>query len=631
VPLTRAWAIILAFLATACLAGMFLLSGSSGGGFTDADRAAVRAVTEAGVAALQAQLQASPVQQVSLLRQDARLKDLLLAEPDKDDPEALEAKIYDALAEVTEETRVRTGSNLTVALIDANGSIMAASGAAEKELPELVASTAFQEAPADADTLFSITLADKLHVANVTAPNPKGRRLVALETLETGAGSLLRRVLGSETPAALVRKGAILGDMIGDQPVSEELLKLAKERHRDAPNEGASTVFTVGDGMASRIGALGRIPGPAGQGDSGAMLVVISAHTAAAGQRDMGQAIAYARESGTSLPWPILVVILLVTMGLAFYLPGLEGLTPMRRLGREFTAIAQGTQHSIFHDRYSGTAGEVARAAAAAHEALRQAYLAELEIEEEEEVAEEPASDPRSRPRTRGSRRVTRSHRNVPDATTRGSRAQRSLSGRDEGSGMRAAPVEPDEPDEPDELDEAEEMDEVDEPAYTPAPARGARGAARGTPGRSTPAPSPAVPARSTPKPSPAVPARSTPKPSPAVPTFAPAPRPAPSPAVPARAAPAPTPARAPSVAPAPAPSAADPRDEYYRSVYEDFLRVKTQCGEPVDKLTFDKFVQKLAKNAADIKKKKPDVDDVQFSVYVKDGKAALKAKIVKA
>jgi hypothetical protein len=184
---------------------------------------------------------------------------------------------------------------------------------------------------------------------------------------------------------------------------------------------------------------------------------------------------------------------------------------------------------------------------------------------------------------------------------------------------MRAAPAEP----EPDELDDPEELDE---PAYTPAPARATRGPARGAAARSTPAPSPAVPARSTPAPSPAVPARSTPAPSPAVPTFAPAPRPAP-----ARAAPTPTPPRAQPVAPAPAASAADSGDAYYRSVYDDFLRVKTQCGEPIDKLTFDKFVQKLEKNAADIKKKKPDVDDVQFSVYVKDGKAALKAKIVKA
>lgn len=90
----------------------------------------------------------------------------------------------------------------------------------------------------------------------------------------------------------------------------------------------------------------------------------------------------------------------------------------------------------------------------------------------------------------------------------------------------------------------------------------------------------------------------------------------------------------APAVPPpavAPPPAAASPNEAYYRTVYEEFLRVKAQCGEPTDKLTFEKFGQKLAKNASDIKKKKPDVADVKFSVYVKDGKAALKAKIIKA
>ncbi len=560
-PLTRAWAIILAFLATACLAGMFLLSGSTGGGFTDADRAAVRAITEAGVAALEAQIQASPVQQVAGLAQDPRLKDLLVAEPSKDDPDALEADLYDALREVVEETRVRTSSNMTVAIVSSEGKVMAVSGLAEKEIPELVQATAYQEAPTDADALFSITLADQLHVARVLRPNVKGRRLVAVESLGTGAGSLLRRVLGSETPAALVRKGVMLGDIIGNQPVSEVLLRLAKEHHRDAPNTGASAVFTVGEGMDARIGALGRIPGPAGQGDGGAMLVVLSAHAAAAGQRDLAQALTHARETGVSLPWVLIVGLFVVTAGLAFYLPGLESLNPMRRLSREFSAIAQGTQHSIFHDRYSGAAGEVARAAAAAHEALRQAYLAELDIEEEDAEPSADEDDSRSRSRAnRGGRRTTRPHRNVSESR---SRSHRPVSGRDEPSGVRSVPREP-----------------------TPPPQEPVRAA----PVRPTPAPAVAPPQPAPPRPAAA------------------APRPAPTPQ-----------------------PAADPKQAYYRAVFDEFVRVKAQCGEPTDTLTFDKFVQKLEKNAADIMKKKPDVEDVEFSVYVKDGKAALKAKVVKA
>jgi len=565
VPLTRAWAIILAFLATACLAGMFLLSSNLGGGFSDADRAAVRAITEAGVAALESQLQGSPVQQTAGLAGDARIKEALAAERDPDDPDALEVRIYDAVSEVAEEVRVRTGSNMTIALVDGNGAIVAASGAVEKDLPQLVASAVFQDAPADEDSLFSITLGDQIHVAKLLRPDAKGRRLVAVEPLEIGADSLLRRVLGSTHPAGLVRKGELLGDIMGNQPVTEELIQLAKEHINDTPNEGASKVFTVGDGMDARLGSLGRIPGPAGQGDNGAMLVVLSTSTAAAGHKDMAQALSEARESeDTELPLPLLGGLLIVTVGLAFYLPGLEGLTPMRRLGREFNAIAQGTQHSIFHDRYGGSAGDVARAAAAAHEALRQAYLAELDIEEEDEV-----SEPRPRPRTSRNRRATRSQRSLEQAGSRTGHNKRAS-----GSGVRRVPEPPAEPEEP----------------TIPRPVK--------------PTPAPLTPSR------PATPPRSS----------------MPTPGPPA----APPPAAPPSFAPpASAPATAD-KDAYYRGVYDEFLRIKTQCGEPTDKLSFEKFAQKLAKNTNDIKKKKPGVKDVHFTVYVKDGKAALKAKIVK-
>ncbi|MBC8072079.1 MAG: hypothetical protein IAG13_27410, partial [Deltaproteobacteria bacterium] len=73
-----------------------------------------------------------------------------------------------------------------------------------------------------------------------------------------------------------------------------------------------------------------------------------------------------------------------------------------------------------------------------------------------------------------------------------------------------------------------------------------------------------------------------------------------------------------------------DDRTRYHREVFEEFLQVKIACGEPTDGFTFDKFARKLQKNTQDILDKHADVREVQFTVYVKDGKAALKAKIVR-
>jgi len=69
--------------------------------------------------------------------------------------------------------------------------------------------------------------------------------------------------------------------------------------------------------------------------------------------------------------------------------------------------------------------------------------------------------------------------------------------------------------------------------------------------------------------------------------------------------------------------------DTYYRQVYEEFLQLKRKCGESIDGLTFDKFSQKLKQNRDQLVARYA-CKAVKFQVYVKDGKAALKATPVK-
>ena len=66
-----------------------------------------------------------------------------------------------------------------------------------------------------------------------------------------------------------------------------------------------------------------------------------------------------------------------------------------------------------------------------------------------------------------------------------------------------------------------------------------------------------------------------------------------------------------------------------WKAVYEDFVRTKKQCGEPTEGLTFEKFSQTLKKNR-DALIQRHNCKRVKFSVYVKDGKASLKATPVK-
>jgi hypothetical protein len=69
--------------------------------------------------------------------------------------------------------------------------------------------------------------------------------------------------------------------------------------------------------------------------------------------------------------------------------------------------------------------------------------------------------------------------------------------------------------------------------------------------------------------------------------------------------------------------------DGEWRRVYEEFVATKQQCGENVAGFTFEKFEQTLRKNQEALVKRH-GAKRVKFSVYVKDGKAALKASPVK-
>jgi hypothetical protein len=70
---------------------------------------------------------------------------------------------------------------------------------------------------------------------------------------------------------------------------------------------------------------------------------------------------------------------------------------------------------------------------------------------------------------------------------------------------------------------------------------------------------------------------------------------------------------------------AEDPLEHEFRQVYRDFIETKQACGEPTEGITFDKFSGKLRSNRQQLISRYA-CKTVKFQVYVKDGKAALKA-----
>jgi hypothetical protein len=72
-----------------------------------------------------------------------------------------------------------------------------------------------------------------------------------------------------------------------------------------------------------------------------------------------------------------------------------------------------------------------------------------------------------------------------------------------------------------------------------------------------------------------------------------------------------------------------DPDEQHWHETYDRFKELKAQLGEPADKISFEKFAAKLKKNRADLVAKH-NCKGVRFSVYEKEGKAAIKASAIR-
>lgn len=83
------------------------------------------------------------------------------------------------------------------------------------------------------------------------------------------------------------------------------------------------------------------------------------------------------------------------------------------------------------------------------------------------------------------------------------------------------------------------------------------------------------------------------------------------------------------SAARATPPTPEDDEQAHWQQVFQEFLRTRTECGEPAEGLTFERFRQKLASNKTALVAKYA-CRTVRFQVYVKEGKAALKATPVR-
>ncbi|MCA9696331.1 MAG: hypothetical protein KC431_02315, partial [Myxococcales bacterium] len=279
----------------------------------------MRAVTEAGMAALASDINSSPVSLGPSLLADTRLKDALAgpAVPPPDEDGLEQASLQDVFVQVANESLLNEYPRMSMAVVDKDGNILARTGLAPELFDELVKQPAVDTALASEEqALLSSTVSGKLHAVKLSRSQPDGaqRRLITISAVELGAGSFFRGVVGNDNPCGLVREGEVLGEAIGGAN-NAELVAFVAANMDSIPPEGASAAAQLGDSASARLGSAVRVPGPAGKGKSGTLFVVLSKNTLGSTQMDMAAALQLALDSGglAQLNWALVGGLLVIS------------------------------------------------------------------------------------------------------------------------------------------------------------------------------------------------------------------------------------------------------------------------------------------------------------------------------
>ncbi len=380
-----------------------------------------------------------------------------------------------------------------------------------------------------------------------------------------------------------------LGFYLGAQPIAStatavfdgELLAKAMQRTgalREDCTAATPTTITSGDGEYTAL--VARLPGEARHKD--AFYTVFVKRPEAMGFSGTLGLVRQNDLSFASFPWLLVGIGLVLALGLGMFLLVWESDRPLRRLAADAVRLAKGQAERLAEEEHHGKFGSIARSVNIQIDKLaRESKAAKKDLDQLLGPAPEGslgALDLLGTP--------------LPAARP--------------GAAIMAAPA-----------------------PFTPPPPSEFKFGDGGKPAGMAAPPPPAPSLDLPPPPKPVVP---KPMPPPTMP------KPMPPPAMPARPAPAKRamdddilgaieePAEPTSVGAEP--GSAD-EDAYFRTVFEQFVEMKKKCGESIVGLTYAKFADKLRKNQEDLVSK-AGTRQVKFTVYVKDGKAALKATPVK-
>jgi hypothetical protein len=481
-----------------------------------------------------------------------------------------------------------TGGIQTLVAMDAKGRVVARVGDGEAEYGDYIGG-----AEVVADALRGYLSDDVwgnggklVRVAAAPVLSKNRDRIVGAISVgaETGENLVERLKKNLDVDVALLLRGKVIAST---RPAADlaMLPDLIEKHAKEIAEVKRTPAIPLSAGRDSLLAVAAPFPGQAGQQQ--AYYVLLGMQPA---KSDLGALLAQTSSDDLKwghFPWIPLVATVLVMIGVGLFAQRHEVEGPLARLRAELAQLGRGEIQKIQDSRYGGKFGGLARDVNAAVERYTHAPAAPSEM-----AGKDLNAILGGKPSGGGS---------TFDLPASGS----AFSGNDLppafGPPSAFAPPPP--------------------PAFAPPPA-----GAFAPP----PAPAPSLKAGSAfSAPPPAAPAKaplSFKAPGPAAPSWAPPPATVAAASLPADALDEDANSEATRVVPY------DENEEeaaHFAHVYDEFVQAKKQCGEPQAGLTIDKFLQKLRDNKATLVAKH-GCRTVRFSVYVKDGKAALKATPVR-
>lgn len=327
---TQIWTAFLATVATLAIGVLWVFSHGQGDALVKSEGDALRAVANASLAALESEISHSAAVAGAPFSRHPTLEAIARRASQSRSP----GRFAKSFRDLAYQGPLGQHPELSMALVDPWGDLLAEAGLANDELKTLGKRTGRQDGLAE-KTQPKPALAiiqGKPFVFSIQTIQGSKLRLLSLIPLQARGDGPIRRTLGTAYPAALIHGSQVALEFSGSGSIATLLPKLPAER--SASHAGISDYQMVGQGADRRLAVWGSLASPATVAKAQVALLVLSADNAGFSGDGFWVRLesAWAQAPHATRGVLFLIALWVTALGISVILPRVEWLHPIARL-----------------------------------------------------------------------------------------------------------------------------------------------------------------------------------------------------------------------------------------------------------------------------------------------------------